>query len=287
MPSLFEFHEHSKLLPSRKLLLLALVFSVLLFFPPAFVGDHNLKLVTWALMILLELSAIAWVASHTSMRSSGMVVALGALILLSPWLIVAVSSMLSHWCCMRYSHLERLCDLATRTSATLDAANITHWICWGTLLGAVRHGDQPFQAVPWEHDFDICVFDKDWPRVVAAVRSDPGLFMPPPSMAVMDGTIRSRIARLYVDFSRFKPMRGGFLESRDHHHVLVRFPESDLLPLTTRQACNLDMPTPARAENVLEAFFHDWQTPRWPHGPTAVTCRIIHDCNLPEDQLPM
>lgn len=42
-----------------------------------------------------------------------------------------------------------------------EANNIRYAICGGTLLGAATTG----KFIPWDDDFDVCVFDEDYDRM--------------------------------------------------------------------------------------------------------------------------
>eukprot|EP00126_Sphaerothecum_destruens_P003509 Sdes_comp17259_c0_seq1m6452 len=46
-------------------------------------------------------------------------------------------------------------------STTLEANNITYWIDFGTLLGAVRHK----AIIPWDNDLDVGIYAKDYDTV--------------------------------------------------------------------------------------------------------------------------
>ncbi len=48
---------------------------------------------------------------------------------------------------------ERIIDVYVEVAKVLEANRLTHWVAYGTLLGAVRHHG----FIPWDDDFDICV----------------------------------------------------------------------------------------------------------------------------------
>jgi phosphorylcholine metabolism protein LicD len=76
----------------------------------------------------------------------------------------------------------------------------------GSLLGAVREHDMPYQAIPWEHDVDVCVYQKDYDRVISLMQEDPNLevFVERRCARYSDSyhgfDLRARITRSYVDF---------------------------------------------------------------------------------------
>lgn len=46
--------------------------------------------------------------------------------------------------------------------------NITYYLSFGSLIGAVRHKG----FIPWDDDIDICVFRKDYNRLMEAIQKD-------------------------------------------------------------------------------------------------------------------
>lgn len=46
-----------------------------------------------------------------------------------------------------------------------DKANITFWLDWGTLLGAVRDK----KIIPWDKDMDLGVFDSDYNKIISII----------------------------------------------------------------------------------------------------------------------
>jgi len=58
----------------------------------------------------------------------------------------------------------RIRDLNRRVLPVLDATGATHFVCFGTLLGAVREGD----VIRGDGDGDVCVLSEDADKIVAA-----------------------------------------------------------------------------------------------------------------------
>lgn len=54
--------------------------------------------------------------------------------------------------------LDILGELALTLTEALEAAEVTHWISYGTLLGAARDG----KIIPWTTDVDIVIEEKDF-----------------------------------------------------------------------------------------------------------------------------
>lgn len=58
---------------------------------------------------------------------------------------------------------QKLRDLLQYTHELLTEYRITHWLDYGTMLGAVRGGD----LIPWDTDADMGILLADAPRLVA------------------------------------------------------------------------------------------------------------------------
>lgn len=84
------------------------------------------------------------------------------------------------------TELLRLFDLFCRKN------DLTYWLDWGTLLGAVRHRG----FIPWDDDLDVCMPREDFQRaapLIAAFFADrDGFFTPTPENAEPD--------RLWVNY---------------------------------------------------------------------------------------
>ena len=55
-------------------------------------------------------------------------------------------------------HLDKVCR----------ENNITYWLSFGTLLGAVRHGG----FIPWDDDIDVCMIREDFDRLKELMKTD-------------------------------------------------------------------------------------------------------------------
>ena len=62
----------------------------------------------------------------------------------------------------------RLLDMAQCIADILDKHSIPHSLIWGSLLGAVRHKG----FVPWDDDFDFCVFNEYYDDALKCLRED-------------------------------------------------------------------------------------------------------------------
>jgi hypothetical protein len=109
-------------------------------------------------------------------------------------------------------------------------------LCWGSLLGAVRENQRPFQAIPWEHDADLCVLNNDLERARQALQKTDLPLSPDvgsDTIQVVIPAMHAHIARIYIDFFAADPdqadpntlvMTQGSLEP-------VSFPKDDVFPL--------------------------------------------------------
>lgn len=62
----------------------------------------------------------------------------------------------------------RLLEIAKQVTSILESNNIPYMICFGTLLGAVRH--QGF--IPWDDDFDIFIFDDSYEKARLVLKNN-------------------------------------------------------------------------------------------------------------------
>lgn len=65
------------------------------------------------------------------------------------------------------SRQEKQMAAAHAIDALLEEAGVAHWLEYGTLLGAYRHGSM----IPWDHDVDIGILAKDHNNALKALRN--------------------------------------------------------------------------------------------------------------------
>ena len=69
------------------------------------------------------------------------------------------------------SSLHRYRELAMLFDAAARRANVSYFICFGTLLGSYRHHG----LIPWDTDIDFCVDVRDLPVILAALEYQMGI----------------------------------------------------------------------------------------------------------------
>lgn len=62
---------------------------------------------------------------------------------------------------------NRFCDMAKVIADILETNGIPYIITFGTLLGAVRHKG----FIPWDYDFDFCLFDDTYEKAMGILRA--------------------------------------------------------------------------------------------------------------------
>lgn len=67
---------------------------------------------------------------------------------------------------------QHVCVLTLKKIHELCSANkINYWLCFGGLIGYVRHG----ACIPWDDDLDICMLREDFNKFCKVVKDDPVL----------------------------------------------------------------------------------------------------------------
>ncbi len=64
---------------------------------------------------------------------------------------------------LEYLH-SRTLEMFKQIKDIFDRNDIRYMICGGTLLGALGGGNGHF--IPWDDDFDVCVFEEDYDKVI-------------------------------------------------------------------------------------------------------------------------
>ena len=185
-------------IPYRHLLFWAVFVVWLQFRPPRIIGDFNTRV-----NVFIVLCSVFYVAVSLLLQNlngfRARVTIISAALILFPFVSYLVLSSFSSWCCVRPADFERMCDLAWRAVDMLEANNIPYWVCWGTLLGGVRESNMPYQTIPWEHDFDICVMDHDWERIKVLMKNTSAIIFNEKKKNILDTDYRTTFARAYVD----------------------------------------------------------------------------------------
>jgi hypothetical protein len=190
--------------PHHRLYAFGLVsIALLLLFSPSFIGDYKFKVSIFLFVTFTFMLGICQVYLHPVWEMKTKYLIIGCVLLAYPFVAVKCLSHFSAWCCVSEADFGRMCSLVSRTIEVFERNKIPYWVCWGSLLGAVREKDMPFQAVPWEHDFDVCVFEKDWGVVVAALSIADGVIFDEKKKVVYDTNFRTTMARAYVDVYKY------------------------------------------------------------------------------------
>ena len=62
-----------------------------------------------------------------------------------------------------YLH-NRVLEMFKAVKQIFDSHKIQYMICGGTLLGACPGGEANGKFIPWDDDFDVCIFEEDYER---------------------------------------------------------------------------------------------------------------------------
>ena len=181
-------------------------------------------------------------------------------------------------------------EMSRRIAEAFDAAGVTYWIDYGTLLGAVRNPMTTWADYPWlpqegrpagplapgivphDKDGDWGVLYSDWKKAnVALARSCPDLYR---LMRAMSASIKVRVSKinktnidLFFWLDRPKgDRRAGRMYRRRYAQVDSNkgkeFQRSDLFPLQRIEWEGLMLPAPKDPEAWLAFRYGDgWRTP--------------------------
>lgn len=171
-------------------------------YPPHAIGDHSVKVATVLFILEVFVGLFYWTLITPALnflhKTNWKYLFPCILLLAFPLLTVNLLASMSSWCCVQPQDFDIMCSLSDKVVNLLEDNKIPYFICFGSLLGAVREADMPYQAVPWEHDFDICVYESDWPQIHAAL-SKTNILYDPQTKLLSEPGFRSKLARLYLD----------------------------------------------------------------------------------------
>ena len=153
-----------------------------------------------------------------------------------------------------------------------------YWVCFGSLLGAVREKQHPYQSIPWEHDFDLCFFEKDKERAFTALRQQLTLGNMGEDR-IFTKSVWGNVARVYLDLYQFSEKGDRFECSEGGSEQSL--PRDVILPFKDLQSCGRSMPGPNKQHESLVAIFgKNYLTPLWPSGLQRFMCKLYVGCEL-------
>ncbi|MCF0178875.1 MAG: LicD family protein [Bacteroidales bacterium] len=129
----------------------------------------------------------------------------------------------------------KMLDILVEVDKVCRKHNITYWIDYGTLLGAIRHGG----FVPWDDDMDICMLTEDYNRFqeIAPTELPSHLFLQTeksdPSSQVGIGNMRVR------DDSTLFIFGCENFNNNDHKGVFIDIFQILPLPAINHKSCRL------------------------------------------------
>jgi len=157
----------------------------------------------------------------------------------------------------------RIRDLLQKVIPVLNDTGATYFVCYGTLLGAVREGD----VIYGDEDGDICITEKDREAVVRGFRGKPGVRLTEESQRLL--RVRSsRHPQAYVDIYVLdddnKGVLGGRLWGKVDRSLVLE--TSMVLPpamLKDPTSFGTRVMGPKDPQATLARIYGpDWQTPR-------------------------
>jgi hypothetical protein len=175
----------------------------LMLFPPRFIGDLNVQLFIVLVAVYGSIVAVLW--SYELRQTVAIRVTVGvAAVVCVLAVVVHTASHFGVWCCC--GNLDEMCDMVRRISVELTANNIPFWVGFGSLLGAVREPRERMQSVPWEHDYDLCIHERDW-LAFQKIMANAGIPVNVAHRQVLLGTLAT-MGRSYIDIYVFTEKDG-------------------------------------------------------------------------------
>eukprot|EP00946_MAST-07B_sp_MAST-7B-sp1_P004457 g4457.t1 len=184
------------------------------------------------------------------------------------------------WCARTPAQIAHQCRALVAVAEALNAANATHWLCYGSALAATRgaaEGVHPW-PIPWESDDDLCVFAEESSRVEKALLA---IAQGPEQLAtevLVGNVVRYRVTRKdraageewKIDvYAHVRRMFFGDLEmiqniAPNRDHARRDFPANLLEPLQRHSMfCGSDAFALPRDDQAYAAhvFGSTWRTP--------------------------
>lgn len=153
-------------------------------------------------------------------------------------------------CCRRH-----LGAVLSEVASALDASGVAWFACWGTFLGAVRHGD----LIPWDRDADLVVLERDRERVLAALeeleRPIHLGFGGAPDVLRVSASASNQIG---VDVELWQEADGALVQHGPTG--ALRLACEDVFPLLRRRFGALTLPTPRRIAVLAQLYGPDCLT---------------------------
>ena len=139
----------------------------------------------------------------------------------------------------------------------------------------------PFQAIPWEHDGDICLYEKDLYQLTRALEADPRLIYDEETNRVALKSYAFQVlTRVYFDFFPFKELDNGMLSPLKGWYI--ELPKSIIEPINSNLTfCNHLVRSPYDPLAYLETVYgKTYMTRIFGNNLHGFTCSLYVDCKL-------
>lgn len=199
------------------------------------------------------------------------------------FLLVAVYNLSSHslWCCVQEKDQHFLCNMTSTLLSRMNDEGINSWLCFGSLLSAVRNGF----PIPWEHDFDICMDSEHNGKLLPILQEEGYEFEWMHKNHIMIARVylpmklvpHARNAELWIDIYRYNRGNTGFYVNG---HYDWRFEREELEPQQKMIFCeNNSHWSPKDPVPFLQRFYgKNYQQPVFPSGIKFFSCMLWTDC---------